>query len=150
MDYLLVISLARKTMKRMDTLFWNWQTKTVKLTNSNYLENNGETAFLLKPVSSLHTTEFIKCLFNLPFYFNKEEKGHALEGSVWFCWFKPSFLIKLPNMSENYMKFIPVETVVLGRVTCFCQITIQRHGRQGSQGIEAGVPLAAWTSLLEG
>lgn len=53
--------------------------KTVKLTNSNHLKEkqprNGM-LFLLKHVSWLHTTEFIKCLLNPPFYFNKKKNMH--------------------------------------------------------------------------
>lgn len=31
MDHFLVINLSMKTMIRMETVFWSWQAKTVKL-----------------------------------------------------------------------------------------------------------------------
>lgn len=61
-----------KTMKRkMETIFWSWQAKSK--TDKLYLKNNWEMVLLLKPVSSLHTTEFIKCLFDSTLYVNKKK-----------------------------------------------------------------------------
>lgn len=76
--YPLVICLSMKTMKRrMETIFWSCQAKTVKLTNSIHLkEKQLRNGFLLKYVSWLQIYEFIKCLLNLPVYFNKKKNIH--------------------------------------------------------------------------
>lgn len=108
--------------------------KTVKLTNSNHLKEkqprNGM-VFLLK-----HSLNVCSTLHFILIRKRTCTRGQCL---VLLVHGFPSFLMKLPNVSDNYVKFIPVETVVPWRVNCIYQ---NLH----CQSMKAGMPLAASAS----